>query len=210
MWWAWELNHLSLIYIKGICNSRTTSEVDGFLHAIWWVKFSVQKVCVFNMLWNLSINHYHHHHTVQVTILHPITTATTTTTAQAALHAFSICTTALRKKTTTSASYCVPGPAQAPFRGSEAASPLLACTMQQAHVTCIRACHWITAHTPNSMACPYANLHVLAASCTPTMVMQVLTICNLCWRALSSTIEHMGTLSHMWLFEGAGAGPGAQ
>ena len=79
--------------------------------------------------------YHHHHHTVQVTILCPITTTTTTTTAQAAMHAFSICATALRKKTTTSASYCVPGPAQAPFRGSEAASPLLACTMQQAHVS---------------------------------------------------------------------------
>ena len=62
------------------------------------------------------------------------TTTTTTTTAQSAMHAFSICATALGKKTTTSASYCGPGPAPAPFRGSEAASPLLACTMQQAHV----------------------------------------------------------------------------
>ena len=68
------------------------------------------------------------------------TTTTTTTTTPQPQHklqcnAFSICATALGKKTTTSASYCVPSPAQAPFRGSEAASPLLACTMQQAHVS---------------------------------------------------------------------------
>ena len=98
---------------------------------------------------------YRNHHTVQVTILHPITT--TTTTAQAAMHACNICATALGKKTTTSVIYCAPGPAQAPFRGSEAASPLLACTMQQAHVRLhIRACHWIR-DMGNSMACPYAS-----------------------------------------------------
>ena len=67
-------------------------------------------------------DHHYHHHTVQVTILHPIitstiTTATTTTitTAQAAMHAFSICATALGKKTDHQCKYCVPGPALAPF-----------------------------------------------------------------------------------------------
>ena len=50
---------------------------------------------------------HYRHHTVQVTILRPITTTTTTTTAtsttttttaQVAMHAFSMCTTALGKK----------------------------------------------------------------------------------------------------------------
>ena len=115
---------------------------------------------------------HYRHHTVQVTILRPITTTTTTTTAQVAMHAFSICTTALGKKKTkkqknktTSASLCGPGPApstlqtttcareymfsmveyearyRASYRRSESASPLLACRMLQAHVTCIRVCH---------------------------------------------------------------------
>ena len=90
------------------------------------------------------------------------------------MHAFSICATALGKKQTTSTSYCGLGPARAPFRLPHVpestyvpngwrwsppvqmqrittfASPPLECTMQQAHVTCIRAGHWISVHTLNS------------------------------------------------------------
>ena len=84
----------------------------------------------------LFIHVYHHdHHSTQTTI-----------------HAFSICTTALGKKQTTSASYCGLGPAPAPFRpphvpmvedkatrasyrGSKTTTPPLTCTMQQAHVS---------------------------------------------------------------------------
>ena len=115
---------------------------------------------------SLYVYIYHHcRHTVQVTILRPTTTAiTSTTTAPVTMHAFSICATALGKKQTTSASYYGLGPAPAPFRpphvprstctrwwkirttsasyrGSKTTLPPLACTMQQALVTCIRACH---------------------------------------------------------------------
>ena len=44
----------------------------------------------------------------------------------------------------------------------------------------------------------YADLHVLrAASCTPTVAMQVLTFRYLHWWALSSTIEHTYSLAHV-------------
>ena len=106
--------------------------------------------------------HHHRHHTVQVTILRPNTTTTTTVTIT--MHAFTICTIVVGKKQTTSASYCGLGPTPAPFRaphvprstcaqwlqikttsvsyrGSKTTPPPLECTMQQALVTCIRACH---------------------------------------------------------------------
>ena len=55
---------------------------------------------------------------------------------------------------------------------------------------------------PNSMACPYASLHVLAASCTPTVVMQVLTPSVTCTGGLYLQPLSACTLWHMWWSEG--------
>ena len=106
--------------------------------------------------YNIASNHhYHHHHH--------------STSCHACIQYMHHCS-RLKKKTnkknkTTSASLCWPGPApstlqtttcareymfsmveyearyRASYRRSESASPLLACTMLQAHVTCIRVCH---------------------------------------------------------------------
>ena len=50
--------------------------------------------------------------------------------------------------------------------------------------------------TLNSMACPKASLHLLAAACTPMAAVQVLTGCNLRWWSLSSAIERIYFLAH--------------
>ena len=44
--------------------------------------------------------------------------------------------------------------------------------------------------------CPYASLHMFAASCTPMVAVYFLTLCNLLWWSLSSTILRMYSLAH--------------
>ena len=50
---------------------------------------------------------------------------------------------------------------------------------------------------PQFNGMPLCQLTVLAASCTPTVVMQLLTLCNLRWWASSSTVEHTYSLAHV-------------
>ena len=135
------------------------------------------------------------YHTVQVTVLQPTTTTTTattlTTTAQITMHAFSICATALGKKTdhqckllwawsstsTLQTTACAKEymctvvedkDHQRKLQRVKTTPPPLACTMQQALVTCIRGMPLNFCPYPQfNCICSYASLHVLAASCMP-------------------------------------------
>ena len=92
------------------------------------------------------------------------------------------------KKKTTSASYS----------WSEPAPPPLECTLQQANVSLPKGMPLnFFPCTLNSMACPQASLHLLAAACTPMVAVQVLTGCNLRWWSFSSAIERIYFLAHV-------------